>query len=58
VQQIITSARVEQAMLAVDRAHFTRDPKYAYEDMPRPIGYDQTISAPSMVSIDIFSNSE
>ena len=36
-----------QAMLEVDRGHFTTRDKYA--DSPQPIGYKATISAPHMV---------
>lgn len=44
-QKIISSDKVEAAMLAVDRANYCRDP---YVDTPQPIGYGATISAPHM----------
>eukprot|EP00210_Caulerpa_lentillifera_P002850 g2724.t1 len=43
--------RVERVLLAVDRRHFVKCnyPSYViYHDMPLPIGYDETISAPHM----------
>lgn len=43
---LITSDRVRQAMLGVDRAHYA--PARPYEDSPQPIGYQATISAPHM----------
>jgi len=44
--QVLKSERVEQAMLKVDRGHYTdRNP---YEDRPQGIGYAATISAPHM----------
>ncbi|KAH7382791.1 protein-L-isoaspartate O-methyltransferase [Cadophora sp. MPI-SDFR-AT-0126] len=45
---LITSSRVRDAMLNVDRAHYCPDPKYAYEDSPQSIGHAATISAPHM----------
>ena len=48
----IKSERVKEAFLAVDRKNFIPE-KYrdkAYYDDPLPIGYNQTISAPSMVA--------
>uniref|UniRef100_UPI00358DE2C2 protein-L-isoaspartate(D-aspartate) O-methyltransferase-like n=1 Tax=Myxine glutinosa TaxID=7769 RepID=UPI00358DE2C2 len=45
-QGLIQSNRVYQVMLATDRGHYT---KYnVYEDLPQPIGYFSTISAPHM----------
>ncbi|KAL8851101.1 MAG: hypothetical protein Q9221_003997 [Calogaya cf. arnoldii] len=43
---LITSDRVAQAMLGVDRAHYS--PALPYEDSPQPIGHSATISAPHM----------
>ncbi|VDP18245.1 unnamed protein product [Soboliphyme baturini] len=46
---IITSDRVENAMLAVDRGNYSlRNPYY---DSPQGIGYGATISAPHMVIV-------
>jgi len=45
---LITSSRVRDAMLRVDRAHYCPDPKTAYEDSPQLIGHRATISAPHM----------
>jgi len=43
---LIATKRIEDAMRAVDRGHYT---KYsAYEDSPQPLGYGATISAPHM----------
>lgn len=42
----ITSAAVENAFLAVDRANYA--PIAPYQDSPQPLGYGQTISAPHM----------
>ncbi len=48
----IKSDRVKKAFLAVDRKDFV--PRvyqgYAYVDDPLPIGFDQTISAPSIIA--------
>ena len=44
---IVKSARVAQAMKAVDRKNYS--PSGSYEDSPQPIGWGQTISAPHMV---------
>lgn len=46
------SMEVENAMLGIDRAHFIPEKAkdFAYADMALPIGYGQTISAPSVVS--------
>ncbi len=44
------SKTVEEAMLAVDRALFVPQAAYPYDDRPFPIGYGQTISAPSVVA--------
>jgi len=48
----IRSFKVERAMLAVPRELFVPDDvrEYAYDDRPLPIGYGQTISAPSIVA--------
>jgi protein-L-isoaspartate(D-aspartate) O-methyltransferase len=43
---LITTDRVKQAMLAVDRGHYA--PSQPYEDSPQPIGHKATISAPHM----------
>lgn len=43
---IIKSDQVENAMLAVDRCHYTKN--NAYMDAPQSIGYSVTISAPHM----------
>lgn len=43
---LITSPRVKQAMLSVDRAHYA--PYAPYQDSPQPIGHRATISAPHM----------
>lgn len=43
---IVKSARVAQAMKAVDRKNYS--PSGSYEDFPQPIGWGQTISAPHM----------
>ncbi|KAI6795571.1 protein-L-isoaspartate O-methyltransferase-like protein [Hortaea werneckii] len=43
---LITQARVKQAMLGVDRAHYA--PASPYQDSPQPIGHRATISAPHM----------
>ncbi|KAL8907990.1 MAG: hypothetical protein Q9207_001064 [Kuettlingeria erythrocarpa] len=43
---LITSERVANAMLRVDRAHYA--PALPYQDSPQPIGYSATISAPHM----------
>ncbi|KAF4556308.1 Protein-L-isoaspartate(D-aspartate) O-methyltransferase-like protein [Elsinoe fawcettii] len=43
---LITSERVKNAMLKVDRAHYA--PAGAYEDSPQGIGHRATISAPHM----------
>ncbi len=51
-QKYITSERVKQAFLSVDRKFFVpKDVKSrAYYDDPLPIGYNQTISSPSIVA--------
>jgi len=48
----IRSERVKRAFLVVDRIFFVPEDArgYAYEDHPIPIGYGQTISAPSVVA--------
>ncbi|KAF9917494.1 hypothetical protein BX616_000800 [Lobosporangium transversale] len=43
---LITSSRVKEAMLAVDRGHYSKFKPY--EDAPQTIGYNSTISAPHM----------
>ncbi|KAF2481847.1 protein-L-isoaspartate O-methyltransferas-like protein [Neohortaea acidophila] len=43
---LITSSRVKQAMLGVDRAHYA--PSSPYQDSPQSIGHAATISAPHM----------
>ncbi|KAJ5046482.1 uncharacterized protein L3040_003725 [Drepanopeziza brunnea f. sp. 'multigermtubi'] len=45
---LITSPRVRDAMMNVDRAHYCPDPESAYEDSPQSIGHAATISAPHM----------
>jgi len=46
---LIKSARVRDAMISVDRAHYCRSsPRAAYEDSPQGIGFGATISAPHM----------
>eukprot|EP00842_Homolaphlyctis_polyrhiza_P003337 jgi/Hompol1/4003/HPOL_001673-RA len=44
------STRVHEAMLAVDRRHFSPSASVAYEDSPQLIGFGATISAPHMHS--------
>ncbi|CAD6443053.1 c855e69f-f7ab-45ad-8a92-03ea2a452abd [Sclerotinia trifoliorum] len=46
--RLILSERVRDAMISVDRAHFTPSQHLAYEDSPQSIGYSATISAPHM----------
>ncbi|MFN4046031.1 MAG: protein-L-isoaspartate O-methyltransferase [Acidilobaceae archaeon] len=48
----IRSSKVERAMLRVPRELFVPSNvrEYAYDDRPLPIGYNQTISAPSIVA--------
>ena len=48
---IITSESVEKAMRAVDRGNYC--PFNPYYDSPQSIGYQATISAPHMVSINV-----
>ncbi|KAF2767889.1 protein-L-isoaspartate O-methyltransferase [Teratosphaeria nubilosa] len=43
---LITQPRVKQAMLTVDRAHYS--PAAPYQDSPQSIGHRATISAPHM----------
>lgn len=45
---LVADARVEAALLRVDRGHFVREPAEAYEDAPQTIGSAATISAPHM----------
>lgn len=45
----ITSKKIEEAMLSVDRAIFIKN-SFPYEDTPYPVGMGQTISAPSVVA--------
>src|SRR5438132_14036968 len=49
----LKDAGVRAAFLAVPREAFVRpqDRTAAYQDVPLPIGSDQTISAPSMIAI-------
>src|SRR2546421_2106679 len=58
VEQLVRSryvldSRVRDAFLAVPREAFVRpeDADDAYADIPLPIGWGQTISAPSMIAI-------
>jgi len=47
----LETPRVERALLAVDRRHFVSPnfPLYVvYQDIPLPLGHDETISAPHM----------
>ncbi|KAI5859940.1 protein-L-isoaspartate O-methyltransferase, partial [Durotheca rogersii] len=44
--ELITSPRVKEAFLSVDRAHYA--PADPYADSPQPIGHKATISAPHM----------
>ncbi|KAE8449979.1 hypothetical protein EG329_007118 [Mollisiaceae sp. DMI_Dod_QoI] len=46
--ELITSSKVKDAMMKVDRAHYCPDPRSAYEDSPQLIGHAATISAPHM----------
>ncbi|KAF7876614.1 hypothetical protein EAF04_001700 [Stromatinia cepivora] len=46
--RLILSERVRDAMITVDRAHFTPSQHLAYEDSPQSIGHSATISAPHM----------
>ena len=48
----LNSKAVEEAMLAVPREIFVPEDQrpYAYEDRPLPVGFGQTISAPSVVA--------
>ncbi|OYT52222.1 MAG: protein-L-isoaspartate O-methyltransferase [Desulfurococcales archaeon ex4484_204] len=50
---VLRSSKVIRAMLKVPREEFVlpRYRDYAYSDMPLPIGYGQTISAPHMVAL-------
>ncbi|EPT02090.1 protein-L-isoaspartate O-methyltransferase [Fomitopsis schrenkii] len=45
---LINSERVQAAMKKVDRAHYVRNAREAYEDSPQRIGHGATISAPHM----------
>ena len=47
---VITSEEVYDVMVKVDRKNFVPEAIYhhAYSDMPRPIGWNTTISAPHM----------
>lgn len=49
----ITDQRVLKAMASVPRHEFVPESqrRWAYEDMPLPIGYDQTISQPYIVAL-------
>ncbi|KAB5513180.1 protein-L-isoaspartate O-methyltransferase [Coniochaeta sp. 2T2.1] len=44
--KLIKDARVKEAFLKVDRAHYA--PSHPYDDRPQSIGYGATISAPHM----------
>jgi protein-L-isoaspartate(D-aspartate) O-methyltransferase len=44
---VITSSKVHQTMLKVDRGEFCHS-SGAYDDCPQPIGFGATISAPHM----------
>lgn len=46
--ELITSSKVKNAMMKVDRAHYCPNPYSAYEDSPQSIGHAATISAPHM----------
>jgi protein-L-isoaspartate(D-aspartate) O-methyltransferase len=43
---MLKTSRIQEAMQRADRGNYAN--KWAYYDMPQPIGYDQTISAPHM----------
>lgn len=45
---LISSPRVRDAMIKVDRAHYCANPSVAYQDSPQSIGHAATISAPHM----------
>ncbi|KAM0146852.1 hypothetical protein ACHAQE_004851 [Botrytis cinerea] len=45
---LIHSERIREAMISVDRAHYTPSESLAYEDSPQSIGHQATISAPHM----------
>jgi len=48
----IMSKHVEHAFLTIEREKFVNlAPEHAYKDVPLPIGYGQTSSAPHMVAI-------
>ena len=51
----IRSKKVKEAFLKVDRKLFVPEnyKEYAYCDTPLPIGYGQTISAPSVIAISL-----
>lgn len=57
LQQQIKDERVIEAMARVPRECFLplEEQHLAYEDMPLPIGFDQTISQPYIVSLTIHS---
>jgi len=50
---VIKSEKVKEAFLRIDRKLFVPDEyrEYSYCDTPLPIGYGQTISAPSVIAI-------
>jgi protein-L-isoaspartate O-methyltransferase len=52
---LITTDRVYDTMVRVDRKNFVPEEMYhnAYSDMPRPIGWNTTISAPHMHSMTL-----
>ncbi|KAF7883875.1 hypothetical protein EAF00_011187 [Botryotinia globosa] len=45
---LIHSEKIREAMVSVDRAHYTPSEYLAYEDSPQSIGHQATISAPHM----------
>jgi len=49
--RVLTSPRIEEALMAIDRREFVRPDHLveAYEDYPLPIGFNQTISQPTVV---------
>ncbi|KAI9643335.1 hypothetical protein NHQ30_007954 [Ciborinia camelliae] len=46
--RLIHSERVRDAMISIDRAHYTPSTAGAYQDSPQSIGFSATISAPHM----------
>ncbi|KAF7912436.1 uncharacterized protein EAF01_001457 [Botrytis porri] len=45
---LIHSEKIREAMISVDRTHYTPSEYLAYEDSPQSIGHQATISAPHM----------